>query len=229
MGVSPERILYASPVKCSSHLKFASKRGVTLMAFDSVEELAKIKDENARLLLRVNVFDSTNEVSTLTKFGTSAHEVEGVLNLAFKMGRRVVGILFHVKSAHHDPDTFTLAVKQAKTAFDIGTRLGFRMTILSIGGGFLGGTRKQDSFLKVCEAIRSAIDIHFPPSEGLEIIAEPGQFLVTSAYSLVVKVLHKRKRSATIGGERGCLQTGIRGPTALKTLSSHVPLRSAPL
>lgn len=54
---------------------------------------------------------------------------------------------------------------------------------------------------EVCEAIRSAIDIHFPPSEGLEIIAEPGQFLVTSAYSLVVKVLHKRKRSAKIGGE----------------------------
>ncbi|KAM7304947.1 antizyme inhibitor 2-like [Ixodes scapularis] len=116
------------------------------------------------------------------------------------MGRRVVGILFHVKSARHDPDTFTLAVKHAKTAFDIGTRLGFRMTVLSIGGGFLGGTRMQDSFLKVCEAIRSAIDIHFPPSEGLEIIAEPGQFLVTSAYSLVVKVLHKRKRSAKIGG-----------------------------
>lgn len=200
IGVSPERILYASPVKCSSHLKFASERGVTLMAFDSVEELAKIKDENARLLLRVDVVDNTNEVSTLTKFGTSAHEVEGVLNLAFKMGRRVVGILFHVKSARHDPDTFTLAVKHAKTAFDIGTRLGFRMTVLSIGGGFLGGTRMQDSFLKVCEAIRSAIDIHFPPSEGLEIIAEPGQFLVTSAYSLVVKVLHKRKRSAKIGG-----------------------------
>ncbi|CAN7940450.1 unnamed protein product, partial [Ixodes hexagonus] len=151
MGVTPDRIIYASPVKCTSHLKFASEHGVTLMAFDSSEELDKIKDENTRLLLRVETGDVTNKVSTLAKFGTPADEVEGLLHLALRMGRKVVGILFHVESARHDPDTFSLAIKQARAAFDIGTRLGFPMTVLSIGGGFLGGTRKQDSFLKVLE------------------------------------------------------------------------------
>ncbi|KAK8759283.1 hypothetical protein V5799_003086 [Amblyomma americanum] len=48
IGVSPERIVYANTVKCTSHLRFAQQRGVTLITFDSVEELDKIEDPNAR-------------------------------------------------------------------------------------------------------------------------------------------------------------------------------------
>lgn len=48
MGVAPDRIVYANTVKCTSHLDFAEKHDVTLMTFDSVEELIKIKDKRAR-------------------------------------------------------------------------------------------------------------------------------------------------------------------------------------
>lgn len=48
MGVTPDRVVYANTVKCTSHLRFAEKHGVTLMTFDSEEELSKINDKNAR-------------------------------------------------------------------------------------------------------------------------------------------------------------------------------------
>ncbi|KAG0445555.1 hypothetical protein HPB47_013978 [Ixodes persulcatus] len=51
---------------------------------------------------------------------------------------------------------------------------------------------------RVCGAIRFAIDRHFPPSSGVKIIAEPGQFFVTAAYSLVVRVVGKRQREISI-------------------------------
>lgn len=71
MGIAPERIVYANTVKQESHLHYAKDRGVTLMTFDSAEELSKIKDKNARwvyistcieLLLRMCAFASVTSV-----------------------------------------------------------------------------------------------------------------------------------------------------------------------
>lgn len=44
LGVSPDRIIFANPTKFISHIKYASKVGVTKMTFDSEDELYKIKD-----------------------------------------------------------------------------------------------------------------------------------------------------------------------------------------
>ncbi|KAM7305528.1 ornithine decarboxylase-like [Ixodes scapularis] len=153
MGVTPDRIVYANTIKSTSHLKYASEHGVTLMTFDSAEELVKMDDKNAS---------------------------------------------FHVGCAYTHPDIFVHTIDHAKRVFDLGTEMGFRMNVLDIGGGFPGGLRKQDTMAEVCGAIRSAIDKQFPPSSGVKIIAEPGQFFVTAAYSLVVRVVGKRQREISI-------------------------------
>ena len=44
LGVSPDRIIYANPIKQISHLKYAAKKGVTLMTFDNSLELHKVKE-----------------------------------------------------------------------------------------------------------------------------------------------------------------------------------------
>ncbi|XP_072142243.1 ornithine decarboxylase-like [Dermacentor andersoni] len=51
MGVHPDRIIYAHTVKSTSHVKFAEEHGVTLMTFDCIEELHKVKDKKARFQL----------------------------------------------------------------------------------------------------------------------------------------------------------------------------------
>ena len=42
-GVKPSQIVFANPCKQLSHIKFAVKHGVDLMAFDNEMELRKIK------------------------------------------------------------------------------------------------------------------------------------------------------------------------------------------
>ncbi|CAN7992977.1 unnamed protein product, partial [Ixodes hexagonus] len=198
MGVTADRIVYASTVKSTSHLKYASEHGITLMTFDSAEELAKMDDKNARLLLRIAGSEFGSRLTMNAKFGAHPHEVENLLKKALKLGRNVVGVAFHVGCVYQHPDIFAQTIKHAKEVFDMGAEMGFRMNVLDIGGGFPGGLRKKDMFAKA--TIRSAIDTHFPPPSGVTIIAEPGQFLVTSAYALVVRVVGKREREINIDG-----------------------------
>ena len=43
LKVKPERIVYANPCKQNSHIRYAAKKGITMMTFDNEIELHKIK------------------------------------------------------------------------------------------------------------------------------------------------------------------------------------------
>ncbi|XP_075535197.1 uncharacterized protein LOC142570738 [Dermacentor variabilis] len=200
MEASPDRIVYANTVKSIPDLEFARKHGVRLMTFDCAEELAKITDRRDRLLLRMEADEEGVEHSFNTKFGCTFSEVETVLQEARNRECNVVGVAFHVGCAYKDPDIFARTIKRVKAVFDMAAAMGIHMTVLDIGGGFPGGLRNRDKFLKVCHSIRRATDLYFPESSGVQIIAEPGQFFVTSGYSLVVQVLGKRSRKVVVDG-----------------------------
>lgn len=55
-------------------------------------------------------------------------------------------------------------------------------------------------YMQVSENIRSATDLHFPASSGVKLIAEPGQFFITSCYALVVQVIGKRRSDIVVDG-----------------------------
>ncbi|KAK8785099.1 hypothetical protein V5799_008536 [Amblyomma americanum] len=201
LGATPDRILYAQTVKSYSHLNYALDRGIDLMTFDSAEELDKIDREGARLLLRI-IGDEVGCHYTLNKkFGCLISDAPKLLEKARTLGRKVVGVAFHVGCAYQDAEIFLRTIKQARKIFDMATEMGFEMTVLDIGGGFPGGLRNKEKFLKVCATIRCGIDTNFPPSSGVQILAEPGQFFVTSAYTMLLKVVGKRKRTLLIDGE----------------------------
>ncbi|XP_075535326.1 ornithine decarboxylase-like [Dermacentor variabilis] len=200
MGVSPDRILVASVVKCTQDIEFALKHKVTLMTFDSVEELSKVEGKNARLLLRIHADETGSYYSFNNKFGCSFCDAKGVLQEARTRGCNVVGLSFHVGCAYESPEIFNKTIEKAKAVFDLAESMGICMTVLDIGGGFPGGLRKLDKFFKVCENIRSATDLHFPASSGIKLIAEPGQFFITSCYALVVQVIGKRRRDIVVDG-----------------------------
>ncbi|XP_049525586.1 ornithine decarboxylase [Dermacentor silvarum] len=199
-GIDVTRILYANPAKQTSHLEFAKNVGVTLMTFDCAEELEKISDKKARLLLRIRAQGGSIECKMATKYGCSLEETASLLRTASDLGQSVVGVAFHVGAIHYDPDTFTLAIAQAREVFDIAKELGMEMNVLDIGGGFPGGIRTRDSFEKVCQAVRNALDLHFPESSGISVIAEPGQYMVTAPYTLAAKVVAKRTQQTSIDG-----------------------------
>ena len=47
-------------------------------------------------------------------------------------------------------------------------------------------------WLQICVVLRPALDMYFPESSGVRIIAEPGRFFVASAFTLVVNIIAKR-------------------------------------
>ncbi|KAH6940195.1 hypothetical protein HPB50_026317 [Hyalomma asiaticum] len=202
MGVDPNRIVYANTVKSVSDLNFARQHGVRLMTFDSVEELTKIKDKHARLLLRIEADETGSQHSFNSKFGCTFNEAKRILHEARNCGSNVVGLSFHVGCAYQDPVIFARTIERAKAIFDMASSMGNKMNVLDVGGGFPGGLRIRDKFLQVCEAIRSATDLHFPISSGVQLIAEPGQFFVTSAYALVVQVIGRKHREVVRDGVR---------------------------
>ena len=44
LGISPDRVVYSTPDKQVSYLKYAALKNVSLMSVDSEEELIKIKN-----------------------------------------------------------------------------------------------------------------------------------------------------------------------------------------
>ncbi|XP_077512418.1 ornithine decarboxylase-like [Amblyomma americanum] len=200
MGVHPDRIIYAHPVKSTSHMKFAQENGVRLMTFDCAEELLKVTDKHAKLLLRIKGDDLGCRISFNDKFGCTVDQARHILERARALHCNVVGVAFHVGVLYQSPEIFTRTMQQAKAVFEIAAELGNPMTVLDLGGGFPGGLRNIDKYKEVCISIRRAIDEYFPASKGVQIIAEPGQYFVTSAYYLAVRVVCKRRRDLVIDG-----------------------------
>lgn len=44
---------------------------------------------------------------------------------------------------------------------------------------------------QVNNAVMNMVDLYFPPSTGVSVIAEPGSFFVSSAFSLAVNIISK--------------------------------------
>nr|XP_037291656.1 ornithine decarboxylase-like [Rhipicephalus microplus] len=97
-------------------------------------------------------------------------------------------------------DAFLLTVRNARSVFDLGQQMGFSMTVLNIGGGFPITSQKNEGFLQVSRLIKSALNEHFPSSSELTVIAEPGPFLVASAFTLATKVVAKKRKVTALKG-----------------------------
>ncbi|XP_075734605.1 ornithine decarboxylase isoform X2 [Rhipicephalus microplus] len=99
-------------------------------------------------------------------------------------------------------DAFSLTVRNARSVFDLGQQMGFSMTVLNIGGGFAITSQKNEGFLQVSRLIKSALNEHFSSSSELTVIAEPGPFLVASAFTLATKVVAKKSKVTAL--KAGC-------------------------
>ncbi|XP_013777517.1 ornithine decarboxylase-like [Limulus polyphemus] len=203
MGVDKSRIIYANPCKTRSFIKHAADNGIALMTFDNEMELYKVKNlhQTARMVLRIRVDDSGAVCQLGMKFGCDVTVAPSLLKLAKELGVNVIGVSFHVGSGSQDVMAFSKAIKLARDVFDMGLELGFEMTLLDIGGGFPGTLVSSMTFEEVYSTINEALDEHFPHDCGVDIIAEPGRYMVASAFTLCVNII--AKRTTTMPAENG--------------------------
>jgi ornithine decarboxylase len=196
IGVDPTRIIYAQPCKTNSYVRYVATRGVKQMTFDNADELRKIAKlfPEAELFLRILTDDSSSLCRLSLKFGASLDTTDDLLALAKELGLNVVGVSFHVGSGASDPVAFLKAVQDADTVFKQAHGHGFDLKTLDVGGGFSG-----DSFEDMACVLREALDEYFPPS--VNIIAEPGRYYVSSAFTIACNIIARRTIQDPATGE----------------------------
>jgi ornithine decarboxylase len=189
MGVDPARIIFANPCKAVSFVRNAGKLGVDMMTFDNADELHKIARAHpgAQLVVRILADDSKSLCAFNVKFGAPLVAVPSLLARAKELNLNVVGVSFHVGSGCYDPSVYTDAVMRARTAFDMGTEAGYQFTLLDVGGGF-----EDALFEQAAKFLTEAIATYFPDRRGIKIIAEPGRFYVSKAFSLAANIIARR-------------------------------------
>lgn len=194
LGVSADRIIYANPCKQSSFIRYAQEVGVNTMTFDNEQELMKIHQlyPTAKLVLRL-VTDDSNAVCRFSmKFGADMNTARHLLDRAHQLGVEVIGVSFHCGSGQMTSKAFVDAIQNARMIMNYGTKLGFQMTLLDLGGGFPGNSGTEDYFTEIACAVNRTLDEHFP-DQTVRIIAEPGRYYVASAYALATNVIASRE------------------------------------
>ncbi|NXQ51815.1 AZIN2 inhibitor, partial [Anthoscopus minutus] len=189
LGVPADRIFYSSPCKQVAHIRYAATHGVRLMAFDNEVELSKVARSHprARMLLGITA-DTISSAHPSMTFGTTLKSCRHLLETAKEQAVEVVGISFHLGSRGLEPQALAQAVATAQLVFDMGTELGHHMHLLDMGGGFPGTEDTRAPLEEIAVGINSALDLYFPEGSGVDIVARPGRYYVTSAFTLAVSI-----------------------------------------
>jgi ornithine decarboxylase len=190
LGVDPSRIIYAQPCKTNSYVRYVANQGVRQMTFDNADELRKIARlfPEAELYLRILTDDSSSLCRLSLKFGASLDSTDSLLALARELGLNVVGVSFHVGSGASDPEAFLKAVQDAHVVFQQASSYGFSLKTLDVGGGFCS----DNTFEQMAGVLRAALDEYFPAHTGINLIAEPGRYYASNAFTLACNVIARR-------------------------------------
>lgn len=189
-SIPSEDIIYSSVCKQLSHIKFAAKNGIEFLVCDNEAELRKIVrcHPGAKLLLQVSTEASSQGGEMSMTFGCSLKNCRHLLETAKELGVQVVGVSLNIFNSCEDEQVYVHAISDARCVFDMGEDIGFNMKILDIGAGFNGS---ESQLKQIKSAVMSVVDLYFPPTAGVSIIAEPSSFLVASAFTLAVNVISK--------------------------------------
>jgi len=190
-----DKIIYANPTKPTETLEELNQYK-PLVTFDNREEIHKIKQHapNAGLALRLKVPNTGAMVELSSKFGATPGEAVDLILEADKQGLVVEGISFHVGSQTTNFDNYVQALSLTASIFKEAEARGYtKMNLLDIGGGFPAPYDATVKPLKeLAKVINSEIDRLFP--KHIQVLAEPGRFLVASAGYAVSKIIGKAVR-----------------------------------
>ncbi len=190
-----DKIIYANTIKPIETLEALDKYK-PLVTFDNIEELKKIVQyaPHAGLVLRIRVPNTGSMVELSSKFGADPGEAVDLIVEAFGMGLVVEGLSFHVGSQCTNFENYVQGLQlSANILKEAETRGGQKIKILDIGGGFpVKYNPKVRSIKLLARKLNAEIKRLFTPD--MEILAEPGRFLVANACTLVAKVIGKAVR-----------------------------------
>jgi ornithine decarboxylase len=195
-GAAPDSISFGNTIKKVSAIRRAHERGVSLFAFDSIEELAKLAKHapGARVYCRLLVENEGADWPLSRKFGTTVDSARDLMLRAGDMGLDPYGLSFHVGSQQTTTRAYEVAIGSAAMLFTDLTEAGVNLRMMNLGGGF--PTRYRDDVPEIDtfgNAIMGAMVEHFGNNLP-EMVIEPGRFIVGDAGLVSAEVVLVSRR-----------------------------------
>jgi len=190
-----DKIIYANPIKPVETLEELD-RYKPLVTYDNHEEVKKIAKHapHAGLALRLRVPNTGSMVELSSKFGALPGEAVDLIAYAHDNGLTVEGLSFHVGSQCTNHENYIQSIHLCASIFAEAKSRGFTLKLLDIGGGFPAAyDASVPKVSDLAKKINHEINRLFP--KEIEILAEPGRFLVASAGSAVSKIIGKAVRN----------------------------------
>jgi ornithine decarboxylase len=230
---NPDKIIFANPCKVSSHLMYARDNNITMMTFDSMEELEKIYNiyPEAHILLRICVDDTNSMCKFNSKFGCPQNNILKIFERVKKLHMNLVGFSFHVGSGCSNARSFYKAIEDCAVTYKASQEYGFNISIIDIGGGF-PGVDKNIKFSDICDNINMAIADFFlyeTSNNIIRFIAEPGRYFTEATHTLIINVIAKKKEDGVIKyylsdgiyGSFNCINYDHQKPELIPLLSRY--------
>jgi ornithine decarboxylase len=136
-------------------------------------------------------------VELSSKFGASPGEAVDLMAFARNNKLEVEGLSFHVGSQCTNVQNYIQALNLTAAVFAEARGRGFELKLLDIGGGFPAHYDDTiPAFKTLAQTINREIDRLFP--QQIEILAEPGRFLVASAATAISQIIGKAVREGKL-------------------------------
>ena len=194
-----DKIIYANPIKANETLQELDQYKA-LVTYDNSEEIKKIKQyaPHSGLCLRLKVANTGAMVELSSKFGAASGEAVNLILEADKAGLVVEGLSFHVGSQTTNFENFVQAINLAANVFKEARDRGYtKMNLLDIGGGFPAPyDATVQPFRKLARKINTELDRLVP--KDIQILAEPGRFMVATAGTIISKIIGKAVRDGKL-------------------------------
>jgi len=193
-----DKIIFSNTIKDPETLR-KIERYRPLVTYDNRDELLKIRRHcpTAGLVLRLKVPDTGSQVEMSSKFGAEPGDAARLIDEAFEAGLVVEGLSFHVGSQCTNFDNYTAALAITSEVFHAARKKGHPLKIVDIGGGFpVPYDAQVPRFEELAKLINAEGKRLFP--EDIELIAEPGRFLVATAAVLITAIIGKARRDGKI-------------------------------
>jgi ornithine decarboxylase len=127
-------------------------------------------------------------------------EAVDLILAAAKEKLTVEGISFHVGSQTTNFENFVQAINLAAAVFEEAKARGYtKMNLLDLGGGYPAPYDPSvKPFRELAKKINAELNRLFPVSSGVQILAEPGRFMVATACTAVSKIIGKAVRDGKL-------------------------------
>ncbi|WP_419728453.1 diaminopimelate decarboxylase [Lichenicola sp.] len=205
-GILPSRIVFSGVGKSDDELGLALSLSISQINVESREELERLSSLSvacgrpARVALRVNPdIDAGTHAKITTgladnKFGIAWGEAAALYARATRLpGIDAVGFAVHIGSQIIDPAPFRAAYGRVADLVREVRASGCRVSLVDCGGGLGIGYRNESegSPRALAHAIRETLG-----GLGLELVVEPGRWLVAPAGVLLSRVLLVKQGAA---------------------------------